>query len=127
VKFTLITGRTIKQGMVIESKDSTMYTDSVALCEFDPDDMKELGVAEGDTVRVKTDAGEVYVKAVKSLQSPHRSIIFIPMGPWANQVTSPETDSVGMPSFKGVPAEAELAKDKRVLTYPELLKMSYGK
>jgi len=32
-----------------------------------------------------------------------------------------------MPSFKGIPAELELAKDKRVLTYPELLKEAYGK
>ncbi len=127
MKATLITGRTIKQGMVIESKDSVMYTDANAICEFDPDDMKELGVSEGDTVRVSTDSGEVHVRAVKSLQSPHRGIIFIPMGPWANMVTSSETDSVGMPSFKGIPAELELAKDKRVLTYPELLKEAYGK
>src|SRR3972149_9589870 len=113
--------------MVIESKNSEMYTDSVAICEFDPTDMKSLHISEGDTVMVKTESGTVHVRAVKSLQSPHRGIIFIPMGPWANQVTSAETNSVGMPSFKGVPAEVKPAKDKRVLTYPELLKMSYGK
>ncbi len=127
MKVTLITGRTIKQGMVIESKDSTMYTDANAICEFDPDDMRKFKVAEGDTVEVKSEAGNVYVRAVKSLQAPHRGIVFIPMGPWANQVTSPKTDSVGMPSFKGVPVRVELAKDKKVLTYPELLKQSYGK
>jgi formylmethanofuran dehydrogenase subunit D len=127
VKFTLITGRTIKQGMVIESKESDMYTESVATCEFDPEDMKGLGAKEGDTVKVKTDSGEVYVRAVKSLQAPHRRIIFMPMGPWANMVTSADTDSVGMPSFKGIPAEASLAKDKRVLTYPELLRETFGK
>ncbi len=127
MKVTLITGRTIKQGMALESKDSTMYLDATAICEFDPEDMKKLGVSEGDTVRVKSEAGLVHVKAVKSTQSPHKSIIFIPMGPWANQVTSPETDSVGMPSFKGVPAEVSAAKDKKVLTYPELLKAVYGK
>lgn len=127
MKATLITGRTIKQGMVIESKDSAMYTEANAICELDPDDMKKLGVSEGDTVRVSSASGEVHVRAVKSLQAPHRGIIFMPMGPWANMVTSPETDSVGMPSFKGVPAEVEPAKDKRVLTYPELLKETYGK
>ncbi|GBE18369.1 molybdopterin dinucleotide binding domain protein [archaeon BMS3Abin16] len=124
---TLITGRTIKQGMVIEHKDSTMYTDANAICEFDPDDMKKLKVSEGDTVEVSSEAGAVFVRAVKSLQSPHKNIIFIPMGPWANQITSPKTDSVGMPSFKGIPASVKLAKDKKVLTYPELLKQSFGK
>jgi formylmethanofuran dehydrogenase subunit D len=127
MKATLITGRTIKQGMVIESKDSDMYTDSVANCEFDPDDMKKLGAKDGDTVMVKTDSGSVYVKALKSTQAPHKGIIFMPMGPWANMLISSETDSVGMPSFKGVPVEARLAKDKRVLTYPELLKETFGK
>lgn len=127
MKFTLITGRTIKQGMVIENKDSDMYTESVALCEFDPDDMRKIGVKEGDTVMVNTDSGSVYVSAVRSLQAPHKGIIFLPMGPWANMVTSANTDSIGMPSFKGIPARVSVAKDKRVLTYPELLKETYGK
>jgi formylmethanofuran dehydrogenase subunit D len=113
--------------MAMESKDSTMYTDANAICEFDPDDMKKFKVSEGNTVEVRSEAGQVYVKAVKSLQAPHRGIVFIPMGPWANQVTSPKTDSVGMPSFKGIPVSVDLAKDKKVLTYPELLKQSYGK
>ncbi len=127
MKATLITGRTIKQGMVIESKDSEMYTDAVAVCEIDPKDMKELRVQDGDTVKVKTDSGSVHVKAVLSSQAPHKGIIFIPMGPWANTITSADTDSVGMPSFKGIEAEITAAKDKRVLSYPELLKETYGK
>lgn len=127
MKCILITGRTIKQGMALEAKNSTMYLDAVAICEFDPDDMKVLKITEGETALVKTDSGEVYVRAVKSLQSPHRGIIFIPMGPWANMVTNPDTNSTGMPSFKGVPAHVEPAKDKRVLPYDELLKMTYGK
>ncbi|MFQ5800841.1 MAG: molybdopterin dinucleotide binding domain-containing protein [Candidatus Hydrothermarchaeales archaeon] len=127
MKATLITGRTIKQGMVIESKDSEMYTESVAICELDPDDMEKLGVEEGDTVRVKTETGSVHVRAVRSAQAPHKGIIFMPLGPWANMVTSAETDSVGMPSFKGIPAEISLAKDRKVLTYPELLRETYGK
>ncbi len=127
MKSTLITGRTITQGMVIESKDSEMYTESVATCEIDPDDMKKLGVKEGDTVSVKTESGSVFVRAVLSSQAPHRGIVFMPLGPWANMVTSSETDSVGMPTFKGIPAEVTPAKDKKILTYPELLKATYGK
>lgn len=127
MKVTLITGRTIKQGMVIESKDSEMYTESVAICELDPDDMEKLGAREEDTVRVKTETGSVYVRAVRSAQAPHKGIIFMPLGPWANMVTSAETDAVGMPSFKGIPAEISLAKDRKVLTYPELLRETYGK
>jgi formylmethanofuran dehydrogenase subunit D len=89
--------------------------------------MRKIGVKEGDTVMVNTDSGSVYVSAVRSLQAPHKGIIFLPMGPWANMVTSANTDSIGMPSFKGIPARVSVAKDKRVLTYPELLKETYGK
>jgi formylmethanofuran dehydrogenase subunit D len=33
--------------------------------------------------------------------------VFIPMGPWANAVLSPDTHGCGMPGFKGVPAQIE--------------------
>jgi len=127
VKAVLITGRTIRQGMALESKDSELYTESTALCELDPEDMEELGAREGDTVLVRTAWGEVCVKAVRSQQAPHRGVVFMPLGPWANMVTGAETDSIGMPSYKGVEAEVALARERRVLTYPELLREAFGK
>jgi len=128
LKVTLLTGRTIEQGVGKEhGKSSKEYLESVSICYIDPEDMKKLGIKNGTNVLVSTDYGSVVVKAVKSKRFPHAGEIFIPYGPWANVVVNPETDGIGMPSFKGVPATIEPAPEQRVLSLAELLKEQYGK
>ena len=128
LRVTLITGRTIEQGVGKErGKSSKDYVESVSVCYMDPEDLKRLGVKEKNNVRVSTDYGSVVVKALKSLRAPHPSIIFIPYGPWANVIVNPETHGIGMPSFKGIPAEVEPAPDKPVLNLEELLREQFGK
>ncbi len=125
---TLITGRTIAQGEAIETgKELDAYTDSAAVVELDPGDMKKLGAKEGDTLKVSTEAGEVFVKAVKSSQEPHDGLVFIPMGPWANAIVNCDTSSTGMPSFKGGKAVVELAREQKVLSAKELVRERYAK
>ncbi|MEK6977653.1 MAG: molybdopterin dinucleotide binding domain-containing protein, partial [Candidatus Hydrothermarchaeota archaeon] len=92
----------------------------------DPSDMAKLGVNENDTVRVSTERGAVSVRAVKSRQYPHEAIIFIPMGPWANYLTDHDTNSTGMPSFKGIPAKVEAARGEKVLGARELMRTLYA-
>ncbi|MBI4343990.1 MAG: molybdopterin dinucleotide-binding protein [Euryarchaeota archaeon] len=124
---TLITGRTIYQGEAIETgKDLELYTKAAGICEFDPSDMAKLGVNENDTVRVSTERGAVSVRAVKSRQYPHEAIVFIPMGPWANYLTGHDTNSTGMPSFKGIPAKVEAARGEKVLGARELMRTLYA-
>jgi formylmethanofuran dehydrogenase subunit D len=94
---------------------------------MDPDDLRELGIKEGTNILVSTNNGSVILKALKSLRTPHRGIIYIPYGPWANVIVDPETQGVGMPSLKGIPAEVETVKDKPVLSLRELLKEQFGK
>jgi formylmethanofuran dehydrogenase subunit D len=128
LRVTLITGRTIEQGVGKErGKSSKDYVESVSVCYMDPEDLKRLGVKEKNNVRVSTDYGSVVVKALKSLRAPHPSIIFIPYGPWANVIVNPETHGIGMPSFKGIPAEVEPAPDKPILSLEELLMEQFGK
>jgi formylmethanofuran dehydrogenase subunit D len=43
------------------------------------------------------------------------------MGPWANQVTSPETYSTGMPHFKGVKVSITPAPNETVMNGIKLL------
>jgi formylmethanofuran dehydrogenase subunit D len=125
---TLLTGRTIEQGVGKEcGKASKDYFESVAVCYVDPESLKRLGTKEGNNVRVSTDYGSVIVEALKSPRGPHPSVIFIPYGAWANAVVNPETDSIGMPSLKGIPAEIEPATDKVVLGLRELLREQFGK
>ena len=128
LKITLLTGRTIEQGVGKErGKASEDYFESVAVCYVDPEDMKRLGIRGGTNVRVSTDYGSVILKALKSQRGPHVGVIFIPYGVWANAVVSTETDSVGMPSLKGIPAEIEPAANKAVLGFSELLREQFGK
>jgi len=125
---TLLTGRTIEQGVGKErGKTSEAYVESVSVCYVDPEDLKRLKIKEKTNVLVSTDYGSVVVKAVKSLRGPHPGVIFIPYGPWVNVVVDPETEGVGMPSLKGIPAEVEPAMDKNVLSLEEILRKQFGK
>jgi len=127
LKVTLLTGRTIEQGVAKErGKFSEEYMESVSVCYVDPEDLKKLGVKEKTNVLVSTDQGSVVVKALKSLRGPHPRVVFVPYGPWANVVVDPETHGIGMPSLKGISAEVEPAPDKPVLSLEELLREQFG-
>lgn len=122
LEVSLITGRTIEQGEAIEGhKMAQGYVEAAGVVYLDPEDMKELGVWEGDVIRVETDFGSVLVAARKSPDAPHRGVAFIPMGPWANAVVNPSTDSIGMPSFKGVRAVVSPAPGEEVSDAKSLL------
>lgn len=128
LKVTLLTGRTIEQGVGKEhGKSSKEYGESVSVCYMDPGDMKKLRIKDETNIQVSTAFGSVVVKALKSLRAPHPSVIFIPYGPWANVVVDPETHGIGMPSFKGIPATVEPAPEKPVLGLKELLKLQFRK
>jgi formylmethanofuran dehydrogenase subunit D len=94
---------------------------------MDPSDMKRIGVITGDIISVKTNFGQVTVRVVKSEDAPHVGIAFIPMGPWANQVTDPNTDGIGMPSFKGMKATVEPAQGSKIMDVPTLVKTAFKK
>lgn len=126
-QFLLVTGRTIYQGVGKEyGKFSKEYFESVAICEIDPKDMRELGIRENENVKVTTNFGTVVVKAVESMRGPHLKVIFIPYGPWASLVMDPRTHGTGMPSLKGISAVIESSSEK-ILALPELLEKYYGK
>jgi len=128
MQVTLLTGRTIEQGVGKElGKASQEYFESVAVCYLDQDDLKALGVKEGSNVKVSTSHGSVVLKALKSLRGPHQGIIYIPYGPWASVVVDPKTDSIGMPSMKGIPAEIEPAPNMSVMGLSDLLKHQFRK
>ncbi len=123
MKVTLITGRSLGQGKGKEKgKFSKEYFENVSICEFDPDDMASLNIVEGSKVSLSTPYGSAVLKAVTSKQFPHKSIVFIPYGPWANLLTEPNTQSSGMPSFKGIEAEVKPAKEGEVEPLQTVLK-----
>ena len=122
IQLNLISGRTIQQGVAIEGgKEKPAYREACGIIELDSEDFKKLGAWRNTNVRVTSAWGTVVVKAIDASQGPHPGLGWIPMGPWANSVTNPNTYSTGMPTFKGVPVEVEPAPSEPVLLGIELV------
>jgi formylmethanofuran dehydrogenase subunit D len=128
LQVTLLTGRTIEQGVGKEAGKGTQeYFESTTMVYMDICDMTKLGIKNKTNILVTTPNGSVVLKAVKYPRGAMPGLIYIPYGPWANSIVSNETTSIGMPSFRGTPAEVEAAPDKSVLTLKELLRSQFGK
>jgi formylmethanofuran dehydrogenase subunit D len=128
LQVTLLTGRTIEQGVGKEAGKATQgYFESTTMAYMDICDMKKLGIKNQTNILVTTPNGSVVLRAVKYPRGAMPGMIYIPYGPWANSIVSNETTSIGMPSFRGTPAEVEAAPDKSVLTLKELIRSQFGK
>jgi formylmethanofuran dehydrogenase subunit D len=127
ITVNLISGRTIQQGVAIESgKEKPSYRTACGIIEMDDSDMKKLGAWRNTNVRVTSEYGSVIVKAIEATQGPHPGVAFIPMGPWANAIINPDTYSTGMPTFKGVPVKVEVAINEPILLGIELVQKQCG-
>ncbi len=128
LKVTLLTGRTIEQGVGKEKgKSSKEYFDACSICYMDPQDMQKLKIKNNTNIQITTANGSITLKAVKHPRGTMTGLIYIPYGPWANAICSDATTSIGMPSFKGTPAEVEPAPNKQVLSMEELLNQEFGR
>ncbi|MEM2083757.1 MAG: molybdopterin dinucleotide binding domain-containing protein [Nitrososphaerota archaeon] len=126
IKVILITGRSLDQGTSKSiGKFSKEYMEKLAICELDPEDLKSLGIESGQNVKIKTKYGEVIVKAIESKQAPHKGIAFMPYGLWANLLLGSSTNGSGMPTFKGIEAIIDIAKEEKILNLNELLKEEF--
>ncbi len=127
ITVNLISGRTIQQGVAIESgKEKPSYRTACGIIEMDDSDLKKLGAWRNTNVKVTSPYGSVVVKAIEATQGPHPGVAFIPMGPWANSVINPNTYSTGMPTFKGVPVKIEVAINEPILLGIELVQKQCG-
>ena len=120
--FILITGRTINQGVALEGgKVSKENVRAAGICAFDRDDFKKLDCLVGTPVKITTDFGEVIVYSTIAEEGPHPGILFVPMGPWANQLVNPDSQGCGTPTYKGMKAKVEVIKSGKVLDALELI------
>jgi formylmethanofuran dehydrogenase subunit D len=119
----LLTGRTINQGVALEGGKTTKENvRAAAICAFDKEDFKKLDCLVGTPVKIISDYGEVVVYSTISEEGPHPGIIFIPLGPWANQVVNPDSQSTGTPTFKGIRTKVEVLKNGTVLDALDLIR-----
>lgn len=123
-EFYLISGRDIKQGTSMEryGKLSEKYAEVVSRLEINPEDLKALGVNDGDTIRVTSDEGSVIATA-KSSTDVEIGMVFIAYGPWANVLSGTYTHGTGMPDFKSVRVTMEKAEGEKVPTVKEVVKL----
>ena len=115
---TMISGRTLAQGAGCESKMSPDFLKAVAICHLSEKDFKSLELSEGKNVLIKNEFGQVVLTAKADAVLPD-SMVFIPMGPWANVIVGKETGGCGTPHFKGLEVEVA-ATNSPVLNIREL-------
>ena len=123
VKLLVTSGRTLTQGRAMEKgKITSDYENAVAVCELDSTAMESLGIENGETITVKTEIGEVIVKA-KLNKNLHPGMAFIPCGPYFNFLLDSYTQLTGMPGFKSLPATIDAAPGAKILTIEELIQL----
>ncbi len=106
-RFIMNAGRTSKQGQQINvGKDTEEYRVLVSTLTMHPDDLKELGVAPGGSVRVRSEYGGEATFCCQEGKVP-RGMIFVPYGPPTCRLMGVETDGTGMPTSKGWEVEVE--------------------
>jgi formylmethanofuran dehydrogenase subunit D len=106
-RFLMNAGRTTKQGQQVSSgKFRDDYQATVSTMQMHPDDMKDIGVPNGSTVRVRSLWGEATFKCVEG-KTPS-GMIFVPYGPPTCRLMGQYTDGTGMPLSKGWEVEVEL-------------------
>jgi formylmethanofuran dehydrogenase subunit D len=115
---TMISGRTLAQGAGCESKMSPEFFNAASVCHLSEKDFNSLELSEGKNVLLKNEFGQVVLTA-KADAGLSESIVFIPMGPWANVLVGKETGGCGTPHFKGLEVEVA-ATNSPVLNIREL-------
>jgi formylmethanofuran dehydrogenase subunit D len=105
--FIMNAGRTSKQGQKINiGKESVEYQAIVNTLTMHPDDMKELAISPGESVRVRSAYGEA-IFLCQAGKIP-QGMVFIPYGPPTCKLMAGDTtDGTGMPTSKGWEVEVE--------------------
>ena len=108
--FILVPGRTSKQGCGIsEGKFGENYQSEITTLQMAPPDMKRLGLANGDQVRLTSEHGriDVSVATAKGDELP-AGLLFIAYGDLSSRLMGGDTHGSGMPTSKGIDVELEV-------------------
>lgn len=99
-RFILNSSRSSKQGTLINvGKDSAEYQELTTTMTMSPNDMAEIGLAEGQMAIVRTEFGEATFKC-EAGKIPD-GMIFVAYGPPTCQLMGGDTYGTGMPTSKG--------------------------
>jgi len=105
-RFTLITGRTTKQGRSVHlGKDAKEFLDEISTLQMNLKDIEVLGLQEGDQVQLRTSHGSAVVRCKKA--DIPQGLVFIAYGGFVNALIGSDTQATGMPNTKGIEVEVE--------------------
>ncbi|MGH7410156.1 MAG: molybdopterin dinucleotide binding domain-containing protein [Candidatus Methylomirabilis sp.] len=105
-RFTLITGRTTKQGRSIHlGKEAKEFQEEISTLLINAKDIEALQLQVGDQVRLKTQHGSTLLKFKKG-EIPE-GLVFIAYGGFINALVGSDTQATGMPDTKGIEVEVE--------------------
>lgn len=102
--FILIPGRTARQGTTLnEGKYTDDYKDETNTLLVAAEDMRKLGLKDGDAVRMWNEVGSVVVTSkTASPGEVTQGMLFIAYGPPSCHLMKAETHGSGMPDSKGM-------------------------
>ncbi len=108
--FILIPGRTSRQAAAIGSgRFADAYLHEVTTLRVSPSDMRRIGLADGDRVRITSAGGrqvDVAVGAAVDDELPS-GVLFIAAGNLSSQLLDSDTHGTGMPTSKGLDVRLE--------------------
>ena len=108
LRLTLITCRDIFQWPT-KHQGEQAYQKRSAVVRLSPQDMKALGLKEGDQVRLSNSSDKIVVRA-RSDQGCPPGLAVMPVSAYANRLTSYEVER-GLPNFKGLQIEVETTEE----------------
>jgi len=105
----LIPGRSSKQGTSLnKGKLKEEYLDVTSTVEMNLDDMKKLGLSDGDQVRLSNNIGEAIVRCKgRKPEDLPSGVLFIAYGPSSSQLMASDTAGSGMPLSKHMEVQVE--------------------
>jgi formylmethanofuran dehydrogenase subunit D len=106
----IIPGRSQKQGTSLNAgKLGEEYLEVTSTAELNQDDMKRLGLEDGDRIRLRTTTGESVVRCKgRKPEDLPAGMIFLPYGPSSSQLMASDTAGSGMPISKNFEVEVEV-------------------
>ena len=108
----LVPGRSSKQGTSLnKGKLKEEYLDVTSTLEVNEEDMKRLGLSNGDQVKLSNEIGQTIVSCIgKKASDLPAGMLFIPYGPPSSQLMDGDTAGTGMPMSKHMEVTIEKIK-----------------
>jgi formylmethanofuran dehydrogenase subunit D len=119
MRCVFIAGRTLKQGQQENmGKLRDEYLAVVSTLDMNPEDLAELGLTAGQSVRVRSEWGEAVYRCAEG--DLPRGLVFVPYGPPTAPLMSGDTSGTGMPSQKNWEVDVEPLTDRPPGGRPEM-------